>query len=74
VAFLSRSDSTILSVKEACEPLQNLLIPPGLYRGTRTVQRQTNEIHYKLRPSTFSKEQDVDVTALVSSGKIADQG
>lgn len=74
MAFLSRSDSTILSVKEACEPLQNLLIPPGLYRGTRTLQPQTNEVRYQLRLSTFSKEEDVDVTALVSSGKVVDQG
>ena len=74
VALLTKSDTTILSVREACEPSPNLLIPPGLYRGTRTLERQTNEIHYKLRLSTFSKEQDVDVTALVFSGKIADQG
>ena len=74
MALLTTSDHTILSVKEAGEPSPNLIIPPGLYRGTRTLERQTNEIHYKLRLSTFSKEQDVDVTALVSSGKIADQG
>ncbi len=61
----------MLSVKEICEPLPSVLVPPGLYRGTRTGPDHAPQ--YKLRLSTILVEREVDVTMFVEWGTIIEQ-
>ncbi len=56
----------MLSVKEMCEPSPDVLVPPGLYRGSE--QGRTNAPQYKLRLSAILVEREVDVTMFVELG------
>ncbi len=60
--------SVMLSVKEICEPVPNVLVPPGLYRGTRKGPDDAPE--YQLRLSTILVERDIDVTVFVQRGTV----
>jgi len=73
VTVLGKATGIVLSIREPVVLGSNVSLPPGLYRGVRTTWPKPREPDYKIQLSTFLREHEFDVTALVKSGLITEK-